>query len=122
MACDRKWKLCVALDTENEASCEITEQFRRNVHALDFFRNIVTEIWEPRADDTSILYWMLPKTCQGCERRYVQGEAQGTRGMTKYPLAAESDYKLTHCTCGLTKADITWALTNGIFREAKRKK
>lgn len=43
-----------------------------------------------------------------------KGEARG-----KYPLAAESKYKLSHCTCGLTEANITWALRNGIFVDAR---
>ena len=124
MACDRSWELCVTLDAkeEAEASRDMSEQFsREEVRAVDFFSNIVTESWEPRADGTSTLYWILPRSCQGCERRYVQGEAQATRGMAKFPLAAESEYKLTHCMCGLTKANITWALTHDIFREIARK-
>lgn len=114
MACDRQWELYVLLDTQGDA--EVTKQFSRTVRADGFFCNMVRQIWNRSKDGTLIQYSMVAKLCQGCEPRYVQGKAHG-----KYPLAAETKYKLSHCTCGLTKANITWALTNDIFVDAKRK-
>ena len=120
MACDREWELCVLLDAQDEATREayreLTELFSDEVREDELFRNMVTEIWNRNPDGTLISYVLSGNVCQGCERRYVQGKAHG-----EYPLAAESKYKLSHCTCGLTDADITWALTNDIFVDFKGK-
>ena len=120
MACDRLWELYVLIDAQDEATrdtyLEMTEQFSRTVRADGFFGSMVTEFWIHSTDGTLIQYMVRAKPCQGCERRYVQGPAKGS-----YPLAAESKYKLLHCTCGLTQANIKWALKTEIFVDSRRR-
>lgn len=96
------------VDEASRGLChELTERFIQNVQTVGFFRKMTTEMVERRVDGTLMTYVLIPKPCQGCERRYHR------------PVPDMRNGVLAVCTCGLTEADITWGLTTGYIEEFK---